>query len=267
MAQYNFMDERLIYVIILGMAFILAFQPITWPIQINPWTQDAYDTVESLPDGSVAVIYAQITNYVNGATSEPQRIVLKHFIQKGFKVIVVAQLEESAIFTEHLLRYIYGDPVYENPLYGEEIVYLGFLPGLSSIYELHKQDLWAFYPVDAYGNTLADMPITQEIKNVPDDVDIIYGINARGLDGAFAVPFGINWIQCAGSGTYPMEWVLGVSKGYVIGQKGAAEYELLSGIKSAGMGFVSIMVIYGIFVTIVIIAINIRYAMRRSQEA
>jgi len=261
-------DPRFITLAMLLILFGATVFPVAIDIPVSVYTQDFYDTMEALPDGAVVYAVIQYSPYDMAA---PVTSCLKYMKARGFKVIVYS----SPVIGQELYMYaaieeVYGSPMDAAPEYGVSLVNLGYIPGGAYLYEMHKTDLWGYRDTDAFGNTLADMPIVQEVKNVVDDVDLLLSIEDRGgLHSAFVIPYGMTELgiyRTAGF-SYAGGWyTAGFIQGLLVGQKGGAEFELLTGVPGIGASFLFTQTSVAAFILLVYVFANVRYFISKPEK-
>ena len=268
--QSIFKDTRLtVYLVLFIISFAAATLPISVPVPISPWVQEFYDHIEALPEGSIVYIPSFISSGNVADMSEGILITMRHLIAKNMKLIVYEQRADAVIFREKFLQELYGAPVNANPLYGESLVCLGYLPGEAAVYEEHKYDMWGYSPTDAYGTPLEDLPMTKDIISVKDSVDLIVGWDARGLESAFVIPLGTLVLEVSvtmAAGYLGAQYTAGFFKGMIYGQRNAAEYAVISGLPSNAGAFATSLVLVTIYLIVGLIAVNIDYFMKRKKE-
>lgn len=264
-------DPRFVYLVVFIILLFSATYTVVMPLPTSKWVKEFYDVIESMPDGSRVYITSMVSAGNIADMSEGMVVALKHCVKKHFKVVYWDQDPSGPMFSERVLKEVYGDPVYKSPLYGKELVYLGYLPGMTVVYEAHKTDLWSYSSVDYYGNSVKDLPIANEIHNVKDDIDLIIGFDARALESAFVVPYGKTVIEVSvtmATAYLGASYAAGFFKGMIYGQRNAAEYELLLGEPGKGMSYAFSLTTLTIFMLIVIVVVNIHYFIRvRGKEA
>jgi hypothetical protein len=170
---------------------------------------------------------------------------------------------------KYLLPLFYGDEPQNHPDYGVKFVNLGYVAGGNQLLEQWKDDLKAITPVDAYGNQLSDLPMMDNFNELKEEADLMIGFDARGLETIYVVRFNTPVLEMGGtdSASYlALSYTAGYFKGMLMGQRGGAEYELLSGIRGNSFSYLqNTLTISAIMIIIMVIA-NIQYIMKRESS-
>lgn len=263
--KIKFNDVRFLYLTMCIFIFIGANITIPMPISIAPWTQQFYNVVQSLPDNALVYIVASQGSSDVADMSEAVLVCFQHLAAKNARVIIWDTGDASTPYTTKFLQVAYGTPINQNPKYGTNLIYLGYIPGAVVVFETHKRNIWGLSTVDNFGNALSKYPLSQNVISVK-DVNLIIGLNARGLDSAFVVPLGSTCIEI-GPGTamsfLGYYYAAGFFKGMVYGQRGGAEYEILSGYHAKGMSYMFNITLTTVFIISILIVINIIYITKK----
>lgn len=260
------LDRRWIYV----MVVLLLFYPLKWPIGLpvglSDPTQKAYDTIENLKPGDIALLSP---SYTPGTSAEnlPQTVVFaRHLMKKGVKIIGVATRPDSAMFNDQVLNKWAPTYGYE---YGRDFVVLPYVAGDESyIIAMGRVAFDELHPVDFYGKTTKGT-IVEQVKTVQDIdivVDMLTGDSLtwyiRQLNASFGtiVTGGTTAVGMPGLMPY---YSSGQLSGVLSGLKGAAEYEVLAntpGTAASGMDAQSLSHLLIVFFVIIG---NVAYIARR----
>ncbi|MCK4574485.1 MAG: hypothetical protein KAU36_08940 [candidate division Zixibacteria bacterium] len=199
-------------------------------IRISPYTQELYDYIENLPEGSVLMV-----SFDHEASSLPEirplaLSVLRHVFKKGHRVIGVSLLSEGTVIGYRLTQKTAAEYGRE---YGTDYVYLGFRPQYIAAILAMGESIRETYPQDYRGVPYDQMPLLNEIDNYDDIAAVIsiadgsltthwmeYGQARYGVKVASAV-------TAAMVTTYDPYLASGQMLAMIGGLRGAAEYELL----------------------------------------
>jgi len=138
--------------------------------------------------------------------------------------------------------------------------------GGNQLLEQWKDDLIAITPNDAYGNQLADLPMMSNFNALKTDADLMIGLDARGLETIYVVRFNTPVIEMGGtdSASYlALSYTGGYFKGMLMGQRGGAEYELLSGIQGKSFSYLQNTLTIAAVMIIVMVAANVQYLLKK----
>ena len=284
--KYNLKDMRLIYLMIFSVMFISSIAPVTFPLPVLNWVQDFYNTMENgvtvsfatpartfgpITDGSRVLIYfGGETSSLWGDMSESTMAIFKYLVSKHAHVLIYCT---SAVLLNVLDIYIfpliYGGAPVNSPLYGTEVVNLGFVSGGDALLEQWRTSIIAITPRDVYGKLLSSLQMMSSIDSTKSDIDLIIGFDARAVDSAFVIRDNNRVLLVAGtdSASYlAYYYTAGFVKGCIYGQNQGAQFEILSGIKGKAMSYAQNTLILGTIMTGVIVASNIRYRMNLGKK-
>ncbi len=263
-------DNRVIYALVLVAIIFPLLNPIGIPFNIDEMTQDIFDEVENLPDGSVVML---AVDYSAGAAPQihPQAIAMfkQLFYDKNCKIIVTAIASTGPLFYAQIMKEV-GDT--HGKVYGEDYVHLGFLAGTETAIAAYANSFQKAYPSDFNGTPIGDLPMMADIKSAADiDFAMIFTASepsqyVRQLQGAYGVKLGIGINSVTVSSQMPY-YNSGQLVGILNGLNGAAEYEALAGYPgtaTAGMDAVSAT---ALVVLAFIIIGNIAWAGSRKEGA
>jgi hypothetical protein len=225
-------DRRWIYLVIGIVTFIPILNYIGMPVAVTPEVRAIYDTVESLPSGSIVMVPMEFDPATAAELEPMSKAVLRHCFARNLKVISTAFMIDGVVLIERDLREV---AVEYGKEYGKDYVYLGYKPYMQIVLLNMGENFRKPFPRDYYGNKLDELPMMQGVNNYS-NISCIVGIN--GTSGADY------WINYA-AGRYGVKLALGVTAvmatdyyaflqsnqifGLMGGLKGAAEYEKLIG--------------------------------------
>jgi hypothetical protein len=165
------MRERLVFLffaIFMGFSFI---HPIGLPLPIVKETKAYYNYLMAVPDGGVVVWlngFAFMNYYeTGGGEIATYRTILEACRDRGVKFILIASGAEAQSVALRMLSEKCSD-LTNSLKYGEDWVFLGYIPGEEAMIRLIARDIRAIATRDYYGNILADMPIMNGIKDMRD---------------------------------------------------------------------------------------------------
>ncbi|MGQ9705594.1 MAG: hypothetical protein ACUVWP_01140 [bacterium] len=237
------MRAHYIIFIIFGLVVIIAMFIPGSSKKSSDMTMAVYNAIEGLPEGSIVLVGADF-DAANRAEMVPQmEALVRHIMKRHLKIIAISMWDQSPMFAERILRKI-GDE--EGLKYGIDYVNLGYAAGAQSMVHLLKDDVSAVFKTDFSGNRTVEMPIMRDIKgagDVPLMVDI--SDNPSGPTTyleqikSFNRDFRLVCSLTASAVPPIMPYVeSGQIEGYIIGLKGASEYEGLIG--KRGLGTISL---------------------------
>lgn len=206
-------------------------------VNISPYTQNMYDYIDSLPEGSTLLL-----SFDHEASSLPEikpiaLSVLRHAFKKNHKLIGLSLFPEGTLIGYRLMTNTALE--YEKE-YGKDFVYLGFRPQYIAAILGMGESIKNVYPLDYLGDDINNFEIMNGVENY-DDLAAVISI----ADGSLTT----HWIEYGG-GRYDIKVLGAVTAAMVTtydpylasgqmsammgGLRGAAEYEKLLNIEGGG---------------------------------
>ena len=226
------LDRRWIYIVIGLATFFPILFYVGMGVKITPEVKAVYDTIESLPNGSIVMVPMEFDPATAAELEPMSKAVLRHCFSRNLKVISTAFMIDGVVLIEQDLRQI---AVEYDKQYGVDYVYLGYKPYMQIVLLNMGENFRKPFPRDFYGKPLDDLPMMRGVNNYS---NISCIVNINGTSGADY------WINYA-AGRYNVKLALGVTAvmatdyyaflqskqifGLMGGLKGAAEYEILIG--------------------------------------
>ena len=257
--------------------------PVAFPLPLMNWSKDFYTTVdegvvidfadpprnfEGVKEGTrVFILCSGEVDKLWGDMSEAVTVVWKDLIDRGAYILLWSSTANNkATLDKYLIPLMYGPNPETHPDYGTKFVNLGFVPGGNGLLEQWRDSIVAITPLDAYGNSLADLPMMSNFDALKIDADLMLGLDARGLDSIYVVRYNTPILEIGGtdSASYlASSYTAGYFKGMLMGQRGGAEYELLSGIPGKSFAYMqNALTIAGVMITLMIV-MNVRWYLNK----
>lgn len=220
-------------VLAISIAFPLIY-PLGLPIQVSTSTKKTYDTIQNLPKDSIVVLYVE---YQSGNWPECGPIetsYLYHLAQRPVRIAIVSSNTEAAELTRTRVLPVIN---WGDKKYGIDWVYLGYLPGQETGMKSFADDVWGTLHTDFYGASFESLPMMADLKSAK-DINLLVYINSLYADPAirqFNTPFGTKILlgtQIGNTITQSPYLASGQAAGIVLGLRGAAEYDILIGLKA-----------------------------------
>jgi hypothetical protein len=260
------LDRRILYLLLAVTLFYPLMKPIGLPVGLSETTQVAYDTIEKLKPGDIALLSP---SYTPGTTAEnlPQTVVFaRHLMSKGVRIVGVATRPDSALFNDQVLKT--WAPVYGYE-YGKDYVVLPYMAGDESYVIAMGRGAWSeLHPTDFYGNSTKGT-IIDDIKTVQDIdcvVDMLTGDSLtwyiRQLNASFGTVVTGGTTAVGAPGLMPY-FSSGQLSGVLSGLKGAAEYEVLAGTPGTAASGMDAQSLSHLLIVFFVIVGNIAYIARR----
>lgn len=259
-------DIRWLYVIIVIAVSWPILSPIGLPVAIEKWTQDAYDTIEALPEGSKVLISSTNAGSNWPDLGIPEVALTRHLLKKGLKVVFFSYSTEAGVLTDTRILPEANQYGAKN---GEDYVVFDFLAGGETAQAAFAADIRSVLTNDYYGVPIDDIPLMKDINSAT-DFDLVIGIGyAEELIRQFQSPYNVPSI----TGTWGMMGPhyfpyleSGQLQGMVMGMRGGAEYELLVGFVGEGLQGADALSMTHIAVAIFAIIGNISYFYKKTME-
>ena len=164
---------------------------VAYPVQPTKPVMDAFNIVEQLPEGSNVIM---ALDYDPGSAPElhPMTIAFaRHLCQRKCKLFFITLWPGGGPLMDEVVNEIVLKEFKDSYVYGENVVNLGYKPGLEVVIQVIATDLRAQFPADKKGTPLENMVISRNIKSVQ-DMQLIVS-SSGGTPGAK------EWIQYAGN--------------------------------------------------------------------
>ncbi len=224
--------RQILYLILLVVVLGILLRPLGIPIGIGGATRDVYNYVDNLPKNPKILIDV---HYEPAGATEMQPAVgafLRHVIPKGPKMVFFTTHGTGPIMFEKLKAYV--PDVFSQLKYGDDYVFLGYLPLTEATIASLEQGVKEFVAKDSYGNPTADMPIFK-VANKAADFTLAMAVTTstdpvewyvRQIYTPFKTPVLLMVVAVIGPSVQPFVGSKQVV-GMISGQNQAAQYELL----------------------------------------
>lgn len=223
----------LLTIIAIVLIIIPLYHPFGLPVPVTQPTRDFYDTLVSLPDGSVILFAQQASTFSWPDLKDALFAACKYIFKRDFKVVFFTILPEADPMITTLLSTVV--PENYGKVYGQDYVSLGYIAGLESGVAHLSDNMHTAVSVDSKGTPVSEIPMMQAIHD-GNDVDLLI-LFAGGVTDheayirQFVVRYNTPMIEGITSGS-----MIGVVPyhphqihGYVAGISGGAGLELLVG--------------------------------------
>ena len=233
------------FILLMSIAIPLV-HPMGLPLKIDPLTKAAYDAIEAMPEGSVAVFdYSIAPQYVLEMGPACQAMTYQMF-KRNFKIIYISCGVDGPIFVEKDIP-----PIAETlgKKYGIDYIHLGYYAGAEMGLTAFLADISNVFTKDFHDTPIEELQLTQTVKNFEQiDMAIYTGGGAdmipawvRQANTAYGIK--LNFIPAGAMVPYVLPYYPDQIEGVVGGLRGSAEYELLTrrpGVAIAGMDSLSL---------------------------
>ena len=263
-------DRRWIFLIIAIVVLVPLMYPLSLPIRPGKDSQQVYDTIKKLPNGSKVLLSCEYSPSTKPEI-HPMVIALLHqLFEKNHKVYVSCLWPDGQFMADEALKEVAH--LY-NKKYGTDYVILGYRPGNEAIIKGMVRDLRAIFSTDVKGTKVEEIPMMEGIYKF-EDFNFLFSASA-------GFPGSIEWMQYATDNTNVkmstgttsimvndiMPFVVSDQiQGILAGMPGAAEYEKLVGKKGIGTSGMDAQSIAHLVIVLFIIFGNIGYFIERNRE-
>jgi hypothetical protein len=233
------LDRRVIFLLIALATLLPLLYPVNLPIRVSPEVRRVYEYIEQLPAGSLMLLSM---DFEPGGKPElyPMAVaLLRHAFQKDVKVLGMTLWPAGAGIAEIAFTEVARE---KGKVKGSDYVFLGYAPGDASAVISMGQDFHAAFPADYYGTKTADIPLLQNVRSLRDMRYVIsLSVGFPGIDTWYVYGKEKYGFELGGGCTavsaprfYPL-LDTGQINGLLGGLRGAAEYEILLGVKGKAM--------------------------------
>ncbi len=233
------LDRRVIFLLIAVATLLPLLYPVNLPIRVSPEVQRVYDYIEQLPAGSLMLLSM---DFEPGGKPElyPMAVaLLRHAFQKDIKVLGMTLWPAGAGIAEIAFTEVARE---KGKVKGTDYVFLGYAPGDASAVISMGQDFHAAFPADYYGTKTVDIPLLEKVRSLRDMQYVMsLSVGFPGIDTWYVYGKEKYGFELGGGCTavsaprfYPL-LDTGQINGLLGGLRGAAEYEILLGVKGKAM--------------------------------
>jgi len=268
------LDSRYIFLILLILSSIPVLHPLGLPLRPSALTLSAYEIIEELPQGSVVILDAQHSAGYGPELGTQFAALLRHLLSRPLRTVIVAFSAEGPLLFDMTLKgsTLSGGAV--NPeeygaIYGEDYIFLGYLPGGETAIAGFAGDSWLTAVDGIQGKPLSEFPIMEHCKSAK-DWSLAVSVSGGNFDqmvGQWYSAYGTSIIFGAPGVSAPRIYPY-ISAGQVdamlVSLTGAAEYELLIHRPGLGVGLMDVLNLSQLLIVVFVILGNIAYfAMRQ----
>ncbi|MBN1619453.1 hypothetical protein JW890_01910 [candidate division WOR-3 bacterium] len=263
------LDRRWLFLAIGLSVIIPSITNMRFPVTTTPPTLNLWNFVDSLKYTKKPLII--ICDYSPSTSPELQPMahaLFRHALEADIPVFLygglytegfgLARIAEETVLEEIDYQKANGDSV----IYGEDYVFLPFVPGGLAVIAGMGEDFIGTFRVDARGDSLKNLPMMDNVRRL-EDIGLIVDIAGSAVSRTWMVYAGTRYGTPVGVGTTAVsaaEYYTFLQTrqfvGMMGGMKGAAEYEELNasnlnievrkqaGIAMASQNFVHLLIIF-----------------------
>ena len=254
---------------LLPIVLTLTKTPIKLPITIGKTTRDFYDRIQELPEGSI-VAWANHVSYSGYIGKRDEyRAVVYHLFDRKLKLIMTSFWPDTQQLWTDLIAYSGVERRY-NVKYGTDFVIFPFLAGEETALAAVAADFHKAFTSDIYGTPVGNIPLMSGVFSLRDvqltisDAGSFTFIDmfVRQWPGAYGVKSINTYVFQTVAPYYPR-----FVQGALDAERGAAEYEILTGYIGEQVLMLDGRNLQGIWVLVTIAMANIVYFGTRGRKA
>jgi hypothetical protein len=180
LAKLEMVDRRIIYLLILICVIVPLVTGMGVPVAVSRYSQDTFDLIESLPAGS-KVLYIFHPGFW-GESRSMFTAMWKHlFVRDDLHVIGFSNSPAGMGYWVNEVRPILEEEgligAGSGRVYGDDWVWLGYIPGYEAMYRSLAGDFRSVVTEDDEGTSVDDLPV---IANITDAYDIDVVVDGEG---------------------------------------------------------------------------------------
>lgn len=263
-------DRRIIFLAILLAVLIPFVVKFPQPVHVSKESQDLYDWVERIPDGSTIMLTFDYYPSTLAEVEPMSRAAVKQCWRKNLKLISMTTVPLGGpnitnVVLDDMAKNWAVEELGIEKKYGIDYVNLGYKPDYKAVILGMGDSFRKIYPTDFYGVSLDSFPIMQGVDNYG-DVEFLFIVSDNGIvdewvtlaNRQFGLPMGAGVTAVMAPKFYSylqsrqMVGLLG-------GMKGAAEYEYLIDSPGAATLFMGPQSTVHIMIILFILIGNISY--------
>jgi hypothetical protein len=251
--------SNVIFLVVFILILIPYIRPLVLPINITQVVDDYQKAMEDVPQNGRVVI--SLDSSVGGILETGGAMVatVKFYLNQRPDVDMIIwgmHYDCPIVWSQYI------EPVFEgsDAVYGEDYVWLGYIPGADSAIGKLSDDITGVIAVDAYGTPIDQIPIMEGVENA-NDIDLLFSYDTYGHGwsyiGHWNARYNTKIDLTIGAGGIPQAEVYyanGQVEGFCGGPKGCAELETLlgyPGIAIPTMDSANLALIFSLFLLLI----------------
>lgn len=267
-------DPRVIALALTVVMIVAIHVNVAMPLPVSPYTQDFWNQISGLEAGDIVLCDAKIIASEVKETGPAERLIIKYLHDRQYKVVYFVTEPDALPLAAGFIGDEYGG-LADSPEYGDTFVYLGAIPGakpqgasvdseLAFCADLH------IMAVDYAGTPLTDIPLMSDLLTLNDPrIKLTLTLCSRGLTThvqsyvlTYNKPY-IAELNAMELRSYIPQYMAGLIDGLLGGNRGGAEFELLSGYEGPNMKVMFAISMGCLFLIVGMLARNVMYYLRR----
>ncbi len=270
-------DRRIIYIVMGLLVTLPLVKPLGLGVTSGPRAARLFAAVDSIPAGKTLLISVDFDPASMPELYPMLTAVMRHAFAKNLKVLLCGLWPTGMGLA---IKAATDIPPEYGKKYGEDVVYLGYKPGVDAVILGMGENIKNVYPYDYSGRSLDSLPMMRDVQRLR-DIPMIVALSA-GTPGysdwlayaqsRYGMKVGTGLTAVSAADAYPF-LQSGQLTGLLAGMKGAAEYEVLvqkSNYSKAYMPAVAAMdsqSLAHVVIMILVIIGNIAYFVTRKRRS
>lgn len=269
-SKFETIDRRYVFLLVGIAAFLPLIFPLGLPLGVTPSSQNLFNAVDSLKEGSVVMLTFDYYPSTLPETQPMSYAALRHLFRKNIRVVTLTTIPLGAL---SVMEGVVNEAAREyNKEYGVDYVNLGYKYGYVAVMLGMGRRISDIFPRDNYNNKLEDLLLMREVKNY-DDVDFLFVVADNAtvdywvslVNAQFGTPMGAGVTAVMAPKCYSFLQTKQLV-GLLGGMKGAAEYEKLTQNPDKAIKGMDPQSIIHLIIIVFIILGNIGYFVSRGRE-
>lgn len=256
------LDRRILMWGVVIAVSIPYFVPVGLPIPMEPWAQDAIDYMESVPDGCTVLLDLSAALRVITELETGMKASAWYFTQRDIKIVGTCFYPDGVL---EWYSYVEPELIKAGYVYGEDYVFLGYIPGEATAVDRLAKSIRGVVTVDDNGTPLDELPLMANIDTW-EDFEFVLAFGSGWGPTAFVTywyqPYGANIIPFShmyGLTGYLNSWMAGFVPGTICGVRGSAEWANYLGLQSNAATTLDSVGLGHIIMIVMVILGNISY--------
>jgi len=270
-------DRRIIYIIMGVLVMLPLIRPLGLGVTSGPRAARLFHAVDSIPAGKTLLISVDFDPASMPELYPMLTALMRHAFAKDMKVLLCGLWPTGAGLA---IKAATDIPPEYGKKYGEDVVYLGYKPGVDAVILGMGENIKNVYPNDYSGRPLDSLPMMRDVQRLR-DIPMVVALSAgdpgysdwlRYAQSRYGMKVGAGLTAVSAADAYPF-LQSGQLTGLLAGMKGAAEYEILvqkNGYSKAYMPAVAAMdsqSLAHVVIMILVIIGNIAYFATRKRRS
>jgi len=264
------LDRRVIFLLLGVVVLVPLIVPVNFPILVSEETQEFFNEMESLPEGSAVLLAIDYEPDTMAELNPMTSAVLRHCFRRNLRVVGLSLYPGAPGIAQRLM----AEAAEEfGKVYGVDFVYLGYNPDWSGTMLRLGESIRATYPNDQWGTPTVDLPMLDEVDSY-EDIGLLVSICGSLYTEYWAAYAQARYGQRMVSGNTAVisafiyhYYNSGQISGFLAGIKGAAEYEKLLDLHGDGIIAMGSQSCGHLLIVALIVLGNVGYLIAKRQES